>query len=311
MTVTANGTGDFKTIQEAINSIPQNNDKEVLIEIKGGIYKEKLIIDKPFVTLKGEGKDITVITYNDCAKKLLPDGTEYGTFRSYSVIIDEKAHDFKAFDITFENSAGSGENVGQAVAIRVDADKSAFYNCGFLGRQDTLYTGPLPQTPESPDILVRQYYENCYIKGDVDFIFGSATAVFNKCIIESGDRNKSTNGYITAASTYKNIKFGYVFLDCDLISTAAPNTVFLGRPWREYSSTAFINCNMGAHIKSEGWNDWRKPDKVGTVRYAEYNCKGAGADTSKRVDWCRQLTDEQAKEFTLENIFQDWKPENK
>ncbi len=308
MIVAANGTGDFKTIQEAVNSIPMDNDKEIVIEIKSGTYKEKLIIDRPFVTLKGNGKDTTLITYDDCAKKLLPDGTEYGTFRSHSVMIDEKAHNFKAYDITFENSAGRGENIGQAVAVRVDADKSAFYNCGFLAHQDTLYTGPLPQTEDMPDKFVRQYYENCYIKGDVDFIFGSATAIFNKCVIESGDRNKSTNGYITAASTYKNTKFGYVFMDCDLISTAAPNTVFLGRPWRQYSSTTFIHCNMGAHIKLEGWNDWRKPDKVDTVRYAEYNCTGAGADISNRVDWCKQLTDEQAKEFTIENILQDWKP---
>lgn len=303
MLVAANGTGDFKTIQEAINSIPKDNDKEAVIEIKSGVYKEKLIINKPFVTLKGEGKDSTVLTYDDYARKIKPDGTECGTTGSTSVLVDFEAHDFKAYDITFENSADNGNGVGQAVAIKINADRCAFYNCGFTAYQDTLYAGPAPQKEGEPDITARQYYENCYISGDVDFIFGSATAIFYKCVIEA--RGKS--GYLTAASTHKNMKFGYVFMDCDLISNLPENSVYLGRPWRQYASTVFINCRMGAHIRKVGWNDWKKD--VQTVYYAEYGCTGDGADTSQRADWSKQLTDEEVKNFTFENIFDGWSPQ--
>lgn len=313
MIVAADGSGDFKRVQDAIDSVSESNTEEVLIYIKNGIYKEKLSIRKPHITLIGEEVKKTVLTYDDCARKLLPNGEEIGTFGSYSVFIG--GVDFTAKNITFENSAGRGENVGQALAAYVDADRACFYNCRFLGCQDTLFTGPKPANPgvEGNEVIknTRQYYEGCYIEGDVDFIFGSATAVFHQCEILSLNRNRKVNGYITAASTEESESFGYVFLDCRLTGDAAPQSVYLGRPWRKYANVAFINCWMGSHIMGSGWDNWRDPEREKTVRYMEYGSHGPGGGRNERVSWSGMLTGEQADRYTVENILSGtdgWKP---
>jgi pectinesterase len=312
MIVSKDGSGDFNNLQDAIDSIPENNSEKVTIFIKEGIYKQKVFIDKPFIELIGENAEKTILTFDDSAWKLFPDGKKMGTFNSFSIFIG--GDNFSAENITFENSAGTGSEVGQAVAVYADADKARFKNCRFLGCQDTLFTGPLPLKPiegstfggpgeGKPRRNLRQYYEKCFIKGDIDFIFGSATAVFNECEIFSNNRNQQVNGFITAASTPENKSSGYVFINCRLTSDAAPGSVFLGRPWRDHGKVAFINCFMGEHIKPEGWDNWNKTEAEKTVDYAEYKSYGPGAALKDRVSWSRILSDEEARQYSAENIF--------
>ncbi|MFP3126665.1 pectinesterase family protein [Ectobacillus funiculus] len=313
MIVAQDGTGQFLTIQEAIDSIPEDNTSRLVIYIKDGIYKEKLEINKPLVSLIGTHRDKVKITFNDYAKKLLGSGEKMGTFGSYSCIVTGDS--FFAKNITFENNAGKGSVVGQAVAMYVDADQVEFHNCSFLASQDTVFTAPLPPKPIEGSFfggprdglekrLCRSYFKNCYLEGDVDFIFGSATTVFENCEIHSLDLNRDdVNGYITAASTPLGQEYGYVFINCTLFSKAAARTVYLGRPWRDYAKTVFINTWMGEHIKEEGWHNWDKSHVENTTFYAEYNSSGPGGCMDKRVPWAKTLTDEQVQEYTLETIF--------
>jgi len=324
MLVAADGSGDFIRIQEAIDKIPENNQEIVEIHIKNGIYKEKLHIEKNFVTLIGQSPEKTILTYEDFAQKKFPNGEKYNTFNSYSIFIG--ADNFFAKNITIENSSGPGEIFGQAVAAYVDGDRVSFKNCKFLGYQDTLFTGPLPPYPLERGSFggpsdnkvrrsLRQYYEGCYIEGDVDFIFGSATAVFNKCEIFSKNPYMSQNsvhGWITAASTPENVEFGYVFTNCKFSSNAPPKTVFLGRPWRNYAKIAFINCNMGEHIKVQGWDNWNKPESEKTTVYCEYNSTGAGASDDSRVEWSKILSSKASERYKIYNVLSGtdgWNPE--
>lgn len=314
MIVAADGSGDYLTVGQALKSL-DDTDRRVVIQVKNGVYKEKITVDRPNVTLVGENVESTVITYDDYARKLFDDGTEYGTFNSYTIIITGDG--FEAKNITFENSAGSGKIKGQALAAYVDADHTAFKSCHFKGYQDTIFTAPLPAEPilkdgfKGPGLnkerkMSSQYYENCLIEGDVDFIFGSATAVFKDCTIVSldrGEKKNGVNGYITAASTPEGSKYGYVFINCRLLGKCAPATVYLGRPWRNYAKTVFVNCYMDDHIKSEGWHNWDKVDSEKTTFYAEYNSSGPGGEMDKRVSWVKILTDEQANEYTVEKIL--------
>lgn len=310
--VSKDASGQFTTIQSAIDSISENNSEKIEIYIKNGVYKEKISILKPFVTLIGEDKNQTIITYDDYAKKVFPTGELYRTFNSYSIFIE--ADNFTAKNITFENSAGSGEIVGQAVAVYVEGDRAKFKNCRLLGNQDTLFTGPLPPKPIEGNnfggpmdgkerIVGRQYYEECYIEGDIDFIFGSATAVFNKCEIFSKNKSCDINGYVTAASTEEGKEFGYVFIDCKLTSNAKADSVYLGRPWRDYAKTAFINCYMGEHIRKEGWHSWNKPNAEKGTNYVEYNSYGPGASDTTRISWTHILTSEEAEKYKISTIL--------
>ncbi len=313
MIVAQDGTGQFLTIQEAIDNIPEDNSSRINIYIKDGVYKEKLDINKPSVSLIGTHRDLVKITFDDYADKLLDSGKKMGTFGSYSCIVTGDR--FLAENITFENNAGKGSEVGQAVAMYVDADQTEFHNCAFLARQDTVFTAPLPPKPIEGSSFggprdglekrhCRSYFKHCCIEGDVDFIFGSATSVFEDCEIHSLDLNRTdVNGYITAASTPFDQDYGYVFINCTLLSKAAARTVYLGRPWRDYARTVFINTWMGEHIKSEGWHNWDKPHAENTAFYAEYNSSGPGGCMDKRVSWAKILTDEQVKDYKLENIF--------
>jgi len=326
MIVASDGSGDFKSIQEAITNISPNNRELITIYIKNGVYKEKVKIDRPCLHLVGEKTANTIITFDDHAKKLLPNGEPMNTFNSYSIYIG--GHDFTAENITFENSSGDGRIVGQAIAAYVDADRAAFKNCRFLGCQDTLFTGPLPKNPtplglnlihptlgsgtEEYTGPVRQYFENCLIRGDIDFIFGSATAVFNNCEIFVNDRQERINGYITAASTSPRQAFGYVFLNCKLSGEAGPSSVFLGRPWRDFAKVAFINCLMGDEIIPEGWHNWDKPEREKTVDFVEALSQGPGANVTARVKWSKILNSQEAEKFTIAKILSGtdaWNPQ--
>lgn len=289
--VAQDGTGNFRTVQEAINAVPDFRKKTTTILIKKGVYKEKLVLagSKQLVKLIGEDVNKTILTYDDFAQKKNSFGEEKGTSGSASFYL--YGDGFTAENITFENSSGP---VGQAVAVWVAGDRSVFKNCKFLGFQDTLYTYGKGS---------RQYYKNCYIEGTVDFIFGSSTAVFDECEIFA-----KRNGYITAASTPDTAKYGYVFLKCKIRGDAPENSFYLGRPWRPYAKTVFIKSDLGGMIKPEGWDHWGKESNKQTAYYAEYKNKGKGYQSDKRVEWSHQLSDEEAKEYTLEKIFAGWKP---
>ena len=284
--VAQDGSGDFTTVQEAIYAVPDFRRKETKIKIMNGVYQEKLILpaSKTHVTFVGENPEKTILTYDDYAQKLNKYREEIGTTGSSSFFIF--GDDFKARNITFENSAGP---VGQAVAVRVDGDRVMFANCRFLGNQDTLYLHGRGS---------RQYYKNCYIEGTTDFIFGWSTAVFENCEIFC----KVGGHYITAASTEKSANYGFVFINCKITGDAPANSFYLGRPWRDYAQTVFINTEMPSLIKPEGWHNWSKPNAENTVFYAEYNSKGPGA-SNHRVAWSNQLTKDQLDHYKISSIL--------
>jgi pectinesterase len=291
------------SLQEAIDLVPIDNKEEVIIYIRRGTYKEKLFIDRPFITLIGEDANNTKITYDVCNKTPLPfdKSRTYGTTGSASVTVIAK--NFTAQNITFENSfdpTNSNINGGrQAVAIKTEGDKLLFKNCSFLGRQDTLYAN-----------IGRQYFLNCYIEGDVDFIFGGAQAVFEKCEIYSVDMNsKKDNGYVTAASTKMNEKYGFLFVECNLSSNVKEKgTVALGRPWhpggdKEAKPAAvFKSCYMDEHISLKAWEDM-SGFSAKEARFFEFNSSGPGALKSETR---RELNLSEADQYTKEKVLGDW-----
>jgi len=334
-------TPNFTTINDALAALPVMPetdkvfpapkdicDEPVTIKIAPGTYQEQFVVSTPNLTLEGEDAEHTILTYYLGAREILEDGLKRGTFRTPTVRID--AQDFTARNLTFENSAGYGHTVGQALALYVDGDRAVFENCRFLGSQDTLFTAPLPLKEfepggfrgpgeHKPRIMGRHYYKNCFIRGDVDFIFGSATAYFDGCTIFSQkpeDRKPAENpdteviyGYIAAPSTPENVKYGYVFRNCKLISDCPPRSVYLGRPWREFAKTVYIDCELGEHIHPTGWVDWNK--EHGNFFFAEYNSYGPGASPKTRAPFSHQLNEKDAAEYTIENVLgtpDGWKP---
>jgi pectinesterase len=280
-TVAKDGSGDYKYIQDAIDAMRVYPLAPITLYIKNGVYNEKIILpsDNTDVTFVGESVEKTIINFNDYSGR-----GKLNTFTSYTAKIS--GNRFRAENITFQNSAGP---VGQALALYVDADKAVFKNCRFLGSQDTIFA-----SGEN----ARQLFTDCYIEGTTDFIFGPSTAVFQNCTIKA-----KTNSFITAANTTPGKKFGFVFLDCKIIADSAVNKLFLGRPWRAHAKTVFFRCELPKVIAPEGWHNWDNPENEKTAYYAEYKNTGDGADFSKRVAWSKQLTDKDAKDYSLENIF--------
>ena len=286
--VAADGSGDFSTVQEAINAVPDFRKNRTTIFISPGVYKEKLVLpaSKTNVSFIGTSAENTKLTFDDFASKKNRFGEEMGTTGSSSFFVFGDG--FHAENITFENSSGP---VGQAVAVRTSADQVSFFNCRFLGFQDTLY----PQGENS-----HQYYRSCYIEGTVDFIFGWATAVFDSCTVHCLEK-----GYITAPATNPGRPYGFVFLDCQITGDAPGNSFYLGRPWRDYGRSVFIRCELGKHIKPEGWHNWNKPHAEQTAFFAEYRNTGPGA-SGQRVRWARQLADDEVKSYKPETILGNW-----
>ncbi len=285
--VAKDGSGDYENIQDAINNSKAFPYERITIFIKNGIYKEKVKVHEwnTNISLIGESKEKTIITYDDYFNKI---GLgRNSTFYTYTLLVE--ANDFIAKNLTIENSSGQ---VGQAVALSVFSDRVAIINCNLLGHQDTLYASGIG----------KQFYKDCYIEGTTDFIFGSATAYFENCEIHS-----KMNSYVTAASTPKDTLFGYVFKNCKLTADENVNKVYLGRPWRIYAQTVFINCEMGSHILSEGWHNWSKPEAEQTSFCAEFENTGDGFQPKKRVSWSHQLKSSEAKKYTLKNILGEHK----
>ena len=292
--VARDGTGEFRTIDEAIEVCRAFMDYHKVIFVKKGTYKEKLIIPQWLQNIEicGESAENTIITYDDHANVKRPEtGKPMGTFRTYTLKIEGNAITLK--NLTIENNAA---RLGQAVALHTEGDRLLFINCRFIGHQDTIYTGVAG---------TRLYFKGCYICGTTDFIFGPSIAWFEDCTIES-----LVNSYVTAASTPQDQTYGYVFNNCRLIAKEGVDQVYLGRPWRDYGYTLFMNCELGGHIHPEGWHHWEK-QREKTARYLEYNNHGEGAQTKERVTWSRQLTKKEAAQITPETVFSvgsKWNP---
>lgn len=304
ITVAAEGGGDFKTVQEAIAAVPDNSEDRTIIRIKPGTYQGHFVVptSKNHVTFHGDSPETTILTWDRNVKDPIPEGHD-----KFNPGLHVQASDFRAENLTIQNTSGDH---GQALAARIDGDRAVFKNCRLLGWQDTLMVNK-----------GRQYFKDCSIEGRVDFIYGDGTTVFENCTIHS--KNSS---YVTAASTAQEKPYGFVFLNCKLTGDPAPwvdpagvipprstknAKAYLGRPWRPYASVVFLRCEMGDHIRPEGWHNWGKPENEATARYAEYGNTGPGAATDKRVPWAKQLTKEEADKITLESVLggsDNWKP---
>lgn len=340
---------DFTSVTEALCSIPEDYDAPVTILIAPGRYHEKITINRPFVTLEGTGENSadTILTYDDYANFKMEDGMKMGTFRSYSVFVD--AHDVTLKKLTIENASGDSLTHGQAIALYADGDRLIVDSCRLLGHQDTLFTGPLPPKEiekngfigpkqNAPRLHGRQYYKNCYICGDIDFIFGGATAYFEECVIESlrhfpeekaeksvlsdsdaasakADRETKAEtqiqGYVTAASTPEDEQYGYVFSKCRLTSEECPDgTVYLGRPWRNFAKTVFIECAFGKHIHPALFHDWNKPDARETILYGLYH-ENLQESYPGRAEFVQELEKAQLEIYAKEKVLageDNWNP---
>lgn len=285
--VARDGTAEFRNIDDAIEVCRAFMEYHKVIFVKKGTYKEKLIVPSWLTNIEicGEDRDNTIITYDDHANVFIP-GTDrkMGTFRTYTVRVD--GNDITFRNITIENNAA---RLGQAVALHTQGDRLTFVNCRILGNQDTVYTG---------GINTRLYFKDCHIEGTTDFIFGPSTAWFENCTILS-----RTDSYITAASTPQDVEYGYVFNRCKIVAAEGVSKVYLGRPWRPYAHTLFMNCQLGKHILPVGWHNWSNTQNEKTTRYCEYDNHGEGAATKERAAWTRQLTRKEAAKVTLENVF--------
>jgi len=302
MVVAQDGTGDYISLTTALERMGAT--KRVIF-IKNGVYEEKLEIIGTYknVSLIGESREGVIIKFNDYAGK---SSTSSTTAQSFTFKIEGAG--FYAENITFQNTATQA----QAVAIYTKADTIVFKNCSFLGYQDTHFADN-----------GRQYFLNCTIKGDVDFIFGNAAAIFDRCTIISSKRK---GGYVTAPAEaiYKSgsVLHGFLFRECEIVPEEGlgDNTCYLGRPWGDYASSVYLNCRIGSHIKPEGWSVWTTDQSSADANnhessiFAEFNSKdvtGNTLDISGRVDWSSQLSSDDTSAYAIQTFFHGWTPYHK
>lgn len=311
--VDISGGNGFTKIGDALREAAQYAGRKTVIHIAPGVYREKLTIKQENLSLIGVDAQTTKITFSDAAQDLMPEGDKRGTFRTPSVFID--TDHFYASGISFCNEAGQGTKVGQALAVYADGDHLIFEDCRFDGYQDTLFTAPLPKTEKQPGgfkgpkefaprRVGRHLYKDCYIAGNVDFIFGGAVAYFENCEIfmKARDKKDVASGYVVAPSTFEGQKYGYVFDRCRFTGDCPRESAYLGRPWRNYAKAVILNSEIGAHIRKEGWHDWDKKEAWKTMFFAEYGNYGEGAGT-ERAPFVKMLTEDEAKEYTRENVL--------
>jgi len=317
--VAQNGNADFSTLQAAIDSIPVDGNP-VTIRVQPGVYREKVILNKSNVTLLADPG--AHLVFGDFALNPLPDGTTRNTFLTPTLLITGDNVTLRG--LTVENDAGDGRKVGQAVAVYAAGDCCRFFDCRFLAAQDTLFCGPVLHklhrfvkpyeiplgvegVADRPPVDARLYFENCFIRGDVDFIFGPYRCWFENCTLYANARG----GYYTAANTPEGQPFGFVFHRCKLTGECEPEGMYLGRPWREHAATVFLDCEMDACVHPEGFTDWLitgQPNRPVTKRYCEYGSYGEGADPSRRHPGMKLLTPEEAAAYTLQNVLPGWNP---
>jgi len=302
--VSADGSGTQTTVQAAVAAAPDDAAKPFIILLKPGKYEGQIIVPKSKRNIRFVGEELenTILTYG--LNQNEPNPGADPRFKGIGVVV--LGDDFCAKNVTFENTSGDH---GQALALRVVGDRAVLDRCRLLGWQDTLRVDD-----------ARQYFTNCYIEGRVDFIYGSAATVFDHCEIHS-----KNGGHVTAANTPQDHPFGFVFMNCRLTgdpkpwmnpegipaNTNSPPTADLGQPWRPYASVTYLNCELGGHIKPEGWNNWRNPTNELTARFAEYNSTGPGANPEARYKWARQLTKAEAEKITLSAVLggsDNWNP---
>ena len=300
-------------ISRAMAALPPYDGAPLCLELAPGEYREKVLLDRPHLVLRGAGADKTVIRWQDGAKEPLEDGQPRGTFRTATVRVDAPYVTLQGLSIV--NACAPRERAGQAIALYADGDFFLCEDCRLRSFQDTLFTAPLPPKelqkngfigPKqfAPRMPQRHTYRRCRIEGDVDFIFGSAAAWFEACDIVSvdgrADRSNPAEGYATAASTPEGQRFGYVFSHCRFLGEGVKEgSVYLGRPWRDYAKTVLLHCELGPHIRPEGWHDWDKPAFHSAGLYAEYGCTGPGA-AGERAPFARRLTEAEAAAYTYE-----------
>ena len=316
-TVAKDGSGDYSSIQTAIDALPEAGGT---ILVRSGEYREKIVVHRNNVHLTGENREHTVISWNGCAKDRYEDGTEKGTFLSSTLMIT--GENVTVENLTVRNDAGDGRDVGQAVAVYAAGDMGTWRNCSLIAHQDTLFCGPirLPNVMEDiggrsgnaeavfrvedgPVTHSRQYFENCFIQGDVDFIFGPYRCWFEQCVLFMNERG----GWYTAANTAKEQAYGFVFHRCRLTGSCEPGGAYLGRPWRRYARTLFLECEMDEHVAPEGFSDW-DGERVVTDRCGEWRTEGIRSDQRTRHPAQKRITDEEAAGITAEKVLDGWNP---
>lgn len=318
--VARDGSGDYTGIQDAIDALPETGGK---ILVRAGEYREKVVIHRNNVRLAGESRDRTVIAWNGCAKDRYADGTEKGTFLSSTLMTTGSGVTVE--DLTIRNDAGDGRIAGQAVAVYAAGDRGTWRRCSLIAHQDTLFCGPLRIPNVTGDVgeragcaervirvedghltRSRQYFEDCFIRGDVDFIFGSYRCWFERCVLFMNERG----GWYTAANTNEAQPYGFVFHRCRLTGECLPGEARLGRPWRKYARTVFLACEMDEHVAPEGFSDW-DTERVVTDRCGEWRTAGERADQNARHPAQKRLTDAEAAEITVFRVLggdDGWKP---
>ncbi len=322
ITVAADGSGDFCSLQAAVDSIPENGTGFVNILVRRGVYHEKVTVHRNYIRIAGEDRDMSVLAWSGCAKDRGTDGEEKGTFLSSTLMTT--GHHVVVENMTVRNDAGDGRKVGQAVAVYAAGDCGIWRNCTLTAHQDTLFCGPI-RIPNVTDEIgerrgtaeavsrvedghltqSRQYFENCRIEGDVDFIFGCYRCWFENCTLFMRERG----GWYTAANTNREQPYGMVFHRCRLTGNCVEGAAFLGRPWRAFARTVFLECDMDAHVAPEGFADWDS-ERVVTDRCGEWRTAGARADQSTRHPSQKRITDPEAAEYTVSAVMGGWCPEN-
>ena len=323
--IAKDGSGDFTTIQAAIDAIPGGGRAPAILLLRMDEYHERVIVNKDNVRIVGEARDRTVITNSACAKDPDGNGGERGTFLSFTMIVTGK--NVEVENLTVRNDAGDGREVGQAVAVYAAGDRGVWRNCRFIAHQDTLFCGPLMQkvtddiaprvgsaecvesVGDCPLTFSRQYFEDCFIQGDVDFIFGPYRCWFERCTLFMNARG----GLYTAANTPETQPYGLVFHRCFLTGECEEGMAFLGRPWRRFSRTLFLDCEMDGHVARQGFSDWDK-EKVVTERYGEWGTRGVRADQSTRHPAQKRLTDAEAMAVTVQDViggYDGWRPDRR
>ena len=325
MIVARDGSGDFTSLQAAIDAIPEVRGPEpVHILVRPGEYREKVIIDRDNLCLTGGEPENTILAWNGCAKDTYADGTEKGTFLSATLVITGRNVEIES--LTVRNDAGDGRTAGQAVAVYAAGDRGVWRNCRLIAHQDTLFCGPvrLPNLQEDigdrtagaekyarvedgPLTRSRLYFEDCLICGDVDFIFGPYRCWFERCTLFMNERG----GWYTAANTHEEQPYGFVFHRCLLTGACAPGAGYLGRPWRKFARTVFLECEMDEHVAPEGFSDW-DDERVVTERYGEWRTTGDRADQGTRHPAQKRMTDEEAARVTQALVLggsDGWRPD--
>ena len=322
--VARDGSGAYTSLQAAIDAVPEEaGSGPVRVWIRPGEYREKVVVHRYNVHLVGEDPENTVLTWNGCAADRYADGTEKGTFLSATLTVTGR--NVEAENLTIRNDAGDGREVGQAVAVYAAGDRGIWRNCRLIAHQDTLFCGPVrvPNTLEDlgdrrghaeeavrvedgPLTHSRQYFEDCFIQGDVDFIFGSYRCWFERCTLFMNARG----GFYTAANTNREQPFGFVFHRCRLTGACETGAGYLGRPWRKDARTVFLECDMDGHVAPEGFCDW-DGERVVTDRYGEWRTTGVRADLSTRHPSQKRMTDEEARQITFREVLggsDGWQP---